>query len=428
MNVPVQAGPAIGLQTPGLSLRANFAWSLAGNVSYAAAQWLTVVALARIGDSQMVGAYSLALAISSPVFLLVNLHLRTMQATDMGGQYRLESYLGLRLITLTLAVATMLGVALVAPFAELTRLVLIPVALTRAAESVSDIIYGHHQRSEKMDRTGKSMLARSAGSLAVLGLFLYAGFGLLAASLASFVVSCGVTIFDLLRLRIDQGAFPVPDFRARGLRPLVATSFSLAVIMAAASFNANAPRLFLAKWQSESEVGVFSALALLVVSANVLVLALGQAAAPAMSRAYALADFRAFCRSAGPLMGLAALLGLLGAVGAVWAGPPVVEAVYGPSYSLHGDLIAWLFWGGAIGYLNSACGYILSSARWFQQQIGPLMAVGMVTALLCALLIPRLGTKGAAMAQLAGAATQLLLSAAMVAHCVKKHFPEVRLA
>ncbi|MDX1979809.1 MAG: oligosaccharide flippase family protein [Bryobacteraceae bacterium] len=428
MNVPVQAGPAVQLPASGLSLRANFAWSLAGNVSYAAAQWLTVVALARIGDAQMVGAYSLALAISSPVFLLVNLHLRTMQATDTGRHYRLESYLGLRLITLTLALATMAAVAFLAPFAQLTRLVLIPVALTRAAESVSDILYGHHQRSEKMDLTGKSMFVRSAGSLAVLGLFLYAGSGLLGAALASFAVSCGVTVYDLLRFRMEHGAFPAPDFRTGALRPLVTTSLSLAVIMAVASFNANAPRLFLAKWQSESEVGVFSALALLVVSANVLVLALGQAAAPAMSRAYAAGDFRAFCRSAGPLVGLAALLGLMGAVGAVWAGPPAVEAVYGPSYSLHCDLIAWLFWGGAIGYLNSACGYVLSSARWFQQQIGPLVAVGMVTALLCALLIPRLGTKGAAMAQLAGAATQLLLSAALVAHCVKKHFPEVRLA
>jgi O-antigen/teichoic acid export membrane protein len=412
----------------GLSLSENFAWSLAGNVSYAASQWLAIVALARIGDTGMVGAYSLALAISSPIFLLVNLHLRTVQATDVNGRFRLEDYLGLRLLTVVLALAAMGLVSAFGPFGELTRLVLIPVALTRASESISDIVYGHCQLFERMDSTGRSMVARAAGTLAAMCLMLASGAGLVASVSASMVFSAAVTVLDVRLLRGETGAYPAPDFRTGPLRSLVSASFALALIMALSSLSAGTPRLLLARWQPESEVGIFSALALLPVSANIMVLALGQAAAPVMSRACVRGDWEGFRRAAWPLGRLAGLLALAGLAGALWAGGQLVNAVYGPDYARHGEVITLLFIGGSVSYLNAGLGYILSSARWFRQQIGPLAAVASSTAVFCAVLIPKMGMKGAALAQLGGSVVQLLLSIVVVTLCLREHFREVRLA
>jgi hypothetical protein len=51
----------------GLSLRRNFAWTVLGNVTYAACQWGMLVALAKLGSPEMVGQFALGLAIGAPV-------------------------------------------------------------------------------------------------------------------------------------------------------------------------------------------------------------------------------------------------------------------------------------------------------------------------------------------------------------------------
>src|SRR5262245_13252375 len=69
------------------SLRTNFLWTLAGNVVYAGCQWGMLIVLAKLGTPAMVGEFSLGLAICAPIFMLSNLNLRGVQATDARGEY-----------------------------------------------------------------------------------------------------------------------------------------------------------------------------------------------------------------------------------------------------------------------------------------------------------------------------------------------------
>src|SRR5688500_18644573 len=66
----------------GNSLRSNFAWTLTGNIGYAACQWGMLVLLAKMGSTEMVGQFALALAILTPILGFTNLQLRSVQATD----------------------------------------------------------------------------------------------------------------------------------------------------------------------------------------------------------------------------------------------------------------------------------------------------------------------------------------------------------
>jgi len=65
-----------------LSLPRNVTWSAVGNVTYAATQWGMLIILAKLGTPEMVGQYALGLAVTGPVFMLANLQLRVIQATD----------------------------------------------------------------------------------------------------------------------------------------------------------------------------------------------------------------------------------------------------------------------------------------------------------------------------------------------------------
>ena len=87
----------------GLSLGRNISWTLVGNLVYAASQWGMLILLARLATPQIVGQYALALAVSAPVFMALNLQLRGVQATDAAQDFRFGDYLRLRLITTVLA-------------------------------------------------------------------------------------------------------------------------------------------------------------------------------------------------------------------------------------------------------------------------------------------------------------------------------------
>lgn len=74
-----------------LSLRQNFSWTFVGNVVYAACQWGMLVALTKLGTPEMVGQFTLGLAVTSPVFLFSNLQLRTLMATDAKQEYHFST-------------------------------------------------------------------------------------------------------------------------------------------------------------------------------------------------------------------------------------------------------------------------------------------------------------------------------------------------
>ena len=158
-----QARPAVPVP---LSVRANFSWTLAGNVVYAACQWTMLVAIAKLGSPEMVGQFAVASALIVPVLMFLNLQLRAVEATDAKGAYRLTDYLGLRLMTTTIALGV---IGLLASTRRWEVLwVILAVGAAKAVDSLSDILYGLLQQHERMDRVACSMMIRGPLGLAAL--------------------------------------------------------------------------------------------------------------------------------------------------------------------------------------------------------------------------------------------------------------------
>src|ERR1022692_5216340 len=84
-------------------LRVNFTWTLMGNVVYAGTQWGILVLLARLGNPEAVGQFSLGLAIAAPIMLFASLSLRAVQATDACLQFQFRDYAGLRILMTIIA-------------------------------------------------------------------------------------------------------------------------------------------------------------------------------------------------------------------------------------------------------------------------------------------------------------------------------------
>lgn len=398
-----------------LPLRVNLAWTMIGNLVQAGAQWGVVVVLARLGDAHIVGAYALALAIVSPVFLFFNMHLRSLLATDVALSTGIGTYFSLRLTAS--ATAALVLVAAAGFRGGEQGLVLAGLALAKAFEAISDLLYGELQRNEQMDRIGKSMVARWAGTLVIVAAAMSWTQSLPAAVFAMALLSAGVAASDVLHTQA---------YRMRStpleIRRLAASAAPLGLLLLLVSLNAAIPRYFLAAMDSHRAVGVFAALSYLSIALNTLVMAAGQAGGPAIARSFWSRNAPRFLRQSAKLMALSVALGIAAIGGAWWKGDLFLLVLYGPPYASEYPSFLWLMVAGAASYLASAMGYVLASARCFHPQLPTLGITALVTALGCRLWIPQLGVTGAAMAQLAGYAAQLGLSLLLLGYICWRRF------
>src|SRR5439155_21545021 len=172
-NAPAICEPLARQRPRRLTLRANFLWTLAGNVIYATCQWGILVALAKLGTPQMVGEFALALAVTAPILIGAGLSLRSVQATDALGEYEFRDYFSLRLLTSAAAVLAVAGVVCFSPYGARAAVVILIVAIAKAFESISDIVHGLWQQHERMDLIARSLVLKGVLSLGVFALAFY---------------------------------------------------------------------------------------------------------------------------------------------------------------------------------------------------------------------------------------------------------------
>ena len=93
-----------------LSLKRNFAWTFVGNAFYAGSRWLIIMILAKLNTVELVGQYSLAIAVITPVMAFTDLQLGTVMITDVHNEKTFKEYLTLRFITTFIAIIIILGI------------------------------------------------------------------------------------------------------------------------------------------------------------------------------------------------------------------------------------------------------------------------------------------------------------------------------
>ena len=394
-----------------LSLRSNFSWTVAGNGTYALCQWLTLVLLAQLGTPAMVGRYALGLALSTPVMTLAMMSLRQVLATDARNQFDFFEYVDLRAAT-TAAGLIVVGLAVVTlGYDTGTAMVVSAVALSKAFDSVSDILWGLLQKRERMDTIAKSLIIRNVLSVVVLGALVAVTGSLIAGVVGSALCSALVLVtYDqwvvgsavagaadvrepraiVWRARVPRSAAA----RERLLR-LARVALPLGLSTTLISLHANIPRVFLERSTGARELGLFSAMAYITIAGTTLVAALGQAAIPRMASDLARDDWKAFNRLLLKMLGIAGALGAAGVVGSALVGRRILLVLYGSDYARESELFVWVMVAAAVHYLAVVLGHAITATRAFGRFLLPYVIVTIVTIVSSAVLIPRYGIAGA---------------------------------
>jgi O-antigen/teichoic acid export membrane protein len=411
-----------------LSLRANFAWTLLGNSVYAACQWGVLVALAKLGSVEIVGRFALALALTAPVLMLLNLQLRTIQATDATAEFSLGEYLTLRLVTTGLALLVIVALALAWASDLRVAGVILLVGFAKCVESVSDVLYGTLQQRERMNLLGISLTLKGILSLAAVALGLYLT-GDLLWSCASMALSWLLVLvaFDLpnaayvLRsAKVRDADFPIDASRYHVIRPewssaklvsLTRLAVPLGIVMMLISLNVNIPRFFIEHLLGTRELGFFAAIAYLVVGGTTIINALGTAVSPRLSRFFSMGETGRFASMLARSTGIGMFLGVAGVGVSLLGGPQILRFLYNNEYAGYSEVLVWMMVAATVSYVASMLGFGMTAARSFKAQ-APLFAVVTATTIAgSALLIPSYHLVGAAYAL--GAASMLQLAGSL---------------
>jgi O-antigen/teichoic acid export membrane protein len=408
--VAAAIGTAIASDVPSVSappLRVSFSWTLAGNVIYAATQFGMLSALAKLSDASVVGQYALALAITAPIFMLTNLQLRGVQATDAHDHYKFADYFTLRCLCTVLGLFVTLVIVASSRYDRTTKLVVLLVALAKAIETLSDVIAGHLQKCERLDQVARALVLRGLASVTTFSLAFWITRRLMVAIIVLAVTWLVVIVlydFRVLQRTLKERVL----FHCSGsvLSSLAWLSLPLGLVMALNSLSTNIPRYILEHTLGRTDLGIFASLAYLVTAGGLISIALGQSVCTRMSRLFADGDLAAFRGILRKLMLLAVWLGFAGVLLALTLGKPILAFVYRPEYASHVNLLVVMVVDSAITAACVFLGFGMTSARCFRSQIPIMVANLIVTIALAFALIPRFGLLGGGFALLLSSVVQ----------------------
>ncbi|GAB4365074.1 MAG: lipopolysaccharide biosynthesis protein [Elainellaceae cyanobacterium] len=427
-----------------LTLLSNFSWTFAGNIVYAVCQWGMLVVLARLGTPEMVGQFTLGLAVTAPAILFTNLQLREIQATDAKRQYEFGDYLGLRILSTAVFWVIIIGVIVVVDYGRETAWIIFLLGVSRSLDALSDVFYGFIQLHEQMNRIAISVMMRGILSVLLLGMGVYLSESMVGGAIGLIIASFLVlTLYDLhssvsvlqqtslpgstvhLSRSIGMNWFR-PQWQWQRLQQLAWYALPLGLVLLLFSLNVNIPR-YLVEWQfDEHTLGIFAAIASLPLAGNLVIKALGQSTIPRLARYYAEGRRAAFRRLLLKLVGIGALLGGLGLLVVFAWGRELLTLLFGVEYGQQAHLLVWLMLPATIDYAASFLGDGMTAARYIRSQIPLFVSVTTILVIACLWLLPAMGLVGIAIALLLAAITRIVISLGIIGHAIYRLKPSTR--
>jgi O-antigen/teichoic acid export membrane protein len=387
------------------SLLTNFSWALAGNIIYASSQWGMLIALAKIGSTEFVGRFALGLAITAPVITFAKFDLRTIQATDVKGEYIFEDYLKLRIISCVIALLVIMLISYIGNYSRDTLIIIFMISIAKIVESICDIFHGFLQRIEHIKSIAISYMIKGPLSLIAISIGLYIRgleLGVLLMMLAWIIVFIAydlrVSIRALRLFSEKAGMNAVIKKRFKIIIKLFWLTLPMGVGTLLVSLEDNIPKLFIEHKLGDIQLGYFAAIAYIQVAGTTVVRALCYSAAPRLAHAYAKPGHTGFIMLLWKITLVGFLLGLIGLSISLVLGKQVLTLLYNAEYAKYSKIFSWLMAASMMHFMAMFLSNGLVVIRRFRSSmiIEFVVLITIITG--CYFLIPMYGILGAAWA------------------------------
>jgi len=403
-----------------LTLRKNFLWSLAGYFFYGGTQWAILIIIAKLGTPEMLGRFSLSLAVTAPVIMFANLNLRSVIATDYLRKYDFSNYSQLRILALTVAFSIIWVIVFIGKFDSNMVLLIMIIASAKIIESMSDLRYGFIQRLERMDIIAQSLSLKGIVSIIFLliGLIMTNSliFGALGLTISWLMV---YLFFDLPRYRLMQNDIFASKSKSElgrskrtfvTVRSLLWMSLPLGIATFLSSLNTNLPRYLIQNYLGERELGYFTALSYITIIGARFVFSLGESVCPRLAKLYSLGKKYEFRKLAYQVCMLLLALSILGVALLSVFGIGILSFIYKPEYGEREDIFILLMIAGLFYYMAIILQYIMTAMRQFRAQPIILFLVSIISFIAFLYFIPLYGLMGAAIAMCVSSIVHMLFN------------------
>ena len=404
------------------SLRANFIWMGAGTIIQAFGLWLILALLSKLGSVEFLGRYSLALAITAPIFMFTALRLRDVQATDAQEQYRFGDFFGLRLLSTAIALGFIVLFLVFGSYKSSTITIIIIIALAKAVESISDILHGFLQKMERLDLVSKSLIIRTILSVLAVAI------GLSISGSLEFSLMGMMIIWVVILIMVD-----VPFVRAIHknnsvtvryfLKPLFRRSIIMALLRAGVplgtatlliSLRANIPRYALDGYWTETEIGIYSGMAYIQVASTQIIHALGRTVQPRLSIYFSANNSTEFKKLYVRLLVLVLAVSLISVLFSLTFGRPLLRILYTRLFANYHIEFVWIMVAAGLINIGFLFMHALLAMQHFRVQLIIFGVVTTVTAIASFLFVPSLGILGAALTLVVSGGMQMIMTGAIL--------------
>lgn len=374
-----------------------------------------LIVFARFGSPETLGSYSLALAVTAPIFVFCEFGLRTVYLTHRGNQ-PFSAYLRVRLVTL--AFAMFLTAAIGAIFVPEMFGILLLVSLLRAADSVGELYSAPLQRHSELPTILRAFSANAVLTIGV-GMAVLVALNDLYAVIAALILVSGATTLLLMKRPTDVLLAKEEPPRAGSGRKwedhvsVVRAGLPTGISWGLLSLLSSIPQYFLAAYYSQVEVGYFAIILYVVVVVEIFLNAVSQSWIPAAKKLLTEAPsfFRAVVKTA--LLWTAAFIPLSALVcGTAYNLLPII---FGATYQIDWAEIVPLFGSLAVLPMVFFSAMALNVANSYVKALTTSVVAVVLASGVAFLIIPGGGVPGALWVSFGALATRSILSMAALA-------------
>ncbi|PTK63296.1 oligosaccharide flippase family protein, partial [Staphylococcus haemolyticus] len=147
----------------------NIAYTFVGNMVQAFIKWLLLILIVRFTNPEMVGYYTFAIALTSPVMLFANMRLRLRYVVEDDLYFRDLKKLRLILDVLCTVLIILITIIFLRDYLLITFLI----SISKVLDLRSDLLYGILQKTEDFKVISLMMIGKNALIITLFGIRIF---------------------------------------------------------------------------------------------------------------------------------------------------------------------------------------------------------------------------------------------------------------
>lgn len=374
------------------SFTKNTAWVFVSIIIYSGSQWLLLVLLGRLGSPELLGNYSLGVAIATPVFTLLGQHIRPAYIADVEGRWTFPVYFGLSIVATALALFVVFLLGLWSAAVGALGLVVVAGGV-RAAEAVSDTIYAVEHRRQQLRSVSLSRIAKGVLSVGIFPAALWLTDS--ATTAISLVLIAWFIVFVGYDMKLAaRHVSVVPSFVKRELGSLARRLWPIGAAAGLLALASQLPIYTLDHLQGPRAVGYFTAVFSVLYFGRPITQSLATVSSPRLARLFPV-DRRRFLRLLAVTTSVCVGAQVLVFVAALVAGRQFLLLAYGPAFENLENQLTAISGVGVILALGTVLSQALTAIGRYAEQFRIHLAMAVIAAVACWTLVSEYGIIGA---------------------------------